>query len=59
LIGAAHSAGLAVYAYTVDDPGQMRDLIDAGIDGLFTNCPDRMRAVIDEGAGGSTQAPSG
>ena len=47
LIAQAHSAGLAVYAYTVDDPNTMRSLIEAGIDGLFTNCPDRMRALVD------------
>jgi len=47
LIAQAHSAGLAVYAYTVDDPNTMRGLIDAGIDGLFTNRPDEMRAMVD------------
>ncbi len=47
LIAQAHSADLAVYAYTVDDPKTMRALIDAGIDGLFTNRPDAMRAVVD------------
>jgi glycerophosphoryl diester phosphodiesterase len=46
LIDAAHGEGLAVYPYTVDDEALMRQLIDAGVDGLFTNHPDRMRRLI-------------
>jgi glycerophosphoryl diester phosphodiesterase len=52
----AHTAGLAVYAYTVDDPGRMRALVDDGIDGLFTNCPDRMRSLVD-GLHAETSSP--
>jgi glycerophosphoryl diester phosphodiesterase len=26
----------------------MRTLIDRGVDGIFTNYPDRMRALIEE-----------
>ncbi len=59
LIRAAHSADLAVYAYTVDDPARMLDLINAGIDGLFTNCPDRMRAVVDQAEGRAIPTQSG
>ena len=57
LIRAAHSADLAVYAYTVDDPARMQDLINAGIGGLFTNRPDRMRAVVDQSEGGRDRDP--
>jgi len=46
-VQAAHRAGLAVYVYTVDDPAEMRSLLDRGCDGLFTNLPARMRAVVD------------
>ena len=46
LVAAAHDAGLAVYPYTVDDPDDMCRLLDAGVDGLFTNRPDRMRRVL-------------
>ena len=47
LVKAAHDEGMAVYSYTVDDVDVMKRLIDLGVDGLFTNYPDRMRALVD------------
>jgi len=47
LVEAAHAAGLAVHVFTVDAPAEMRRLIGLGVDGLFTNHPDRMRAIVD------------
>lgn len=47
LVDEAHDAGLAVYVYTVDDPAEMRRMLDLGVDGLFTNHPDRMRALVE------------
>ena len=32
--------------WTVDDPRTMGALIDAGVDGLITDYPDRLRAVL-------------
>ena len=49
LVADAHEAGLAVYPFTVDDPEAMRRLLALGVDGLFTNYPDRMRALIPVG----------
>ncbi len=46
-VDAAHEAGLAVYVFTVDDPAEMRRLLAIGVDGLFTNHPDRMRQIMD------------
>jgi glycerophosphoryl diester phosphodiesterase len=40
LIRRAHAAGLAVNAWTCDDPARMRQLIGWGIDGICTNLPD-------------------
>jgi glycerophosphoryl diester phosphodiesterase len=46
LVEEAHGAGLAVYVFTVDDPVEMGRMLDLGVDGLFTNHPDRMRALL-------------
>ena len=46
LVEAAHEAGLAVYVFTVDDVAEMERLLALGVDGLFTNYPDRMRALL-------------
>lgn len=43
----AHGEGLAVYVFTVDLLDEMRRLLDLGVDGLFTNVPDRMRQLVD------------
>ena len=48
LVADAHDAGLDVIPWTVDDPATMGSLIDAGIDGLITDYPDRLRAVLAE-----------
>lgn len=47
LVEEAHAAGLAVYPFTVDAPDAMARLLDLGVDGLFTNVPARMRALVD------------
>jgi glycerophosphoryl diester phosphodiesterase len=46
LVRAAHDAGLAVYPFTVDAEPEMRRLLDLGVDGMFTNYPDRLRRVL-------------
>ncbi len=47
LVDAAHAEGLAVYVYTVDEVPEMERLLALGVDGLFTNFPERMRALLD------------
>jgi glycerophosphoryl diester phosphodiesterase len=44
----AHAIGLAVLPWTVDDPADMRRLIDMGVDGIITDYPDRLRNVMAE-----------
>ena len=46
LVEAAHRNGLHVHPYTVNDEFEMRRLIDAGVDGMFTDYPDRLCEVI-------------
>ncbi|MEB3069612.1 glycerophosphodiester phosphodiesterase [Mycolicibacter sp. MYC017] len=44
----AHTEGLRVIPWTVNDPGAMRQQIAAGVDGLITDYPSRLRAVLAE-----------
>lgn len=37
LVNAAHDAGVAINAWTVDDPDEMRRLADIGVDAIITN----------------------
>jgi len=46
-VGQAHAAGLRVYVFTVDPVEEMRRLLALGVDGLFTNVPDRMRRLLE------------
>jgi glycerophosphoryl diester phosphodiesterase len=45
-LATAHAEGLAVHVYTVDDPDPMRRLLELGVDGIFTNHPDRLRDLL-------------
>jgi glycerophosphoryl diester phosphodiesterase len=45
-VATAHRRGLEVHTYTVDDEQQMHRLLDMGVDGLFTNFPERLARVI-------------
>jgi glycerophosphoryl diester phosphodiesterase len=39
-------AGYAVRCYTVNDPARAKELIDWGVDAVFTDCPDRVLAIV-------------
>jgi glycerophosphoryl diester phosphodiesterase len=42
----AHDAGLTVNTWTCDDPGRIRWLAEAGVDGVVTNVPDVALAAL-------------
>jgi len=48
LVDRAHSLGLKVIPWTVDGADDMRAQIADGVDGLITNYPARLRAVLAE-----------
>jgi glycerophosphoryl diester phosphodiesterase len=48
MIDDAHRRGLRVIPWTIDDPATMDYFIDLGVDGIITDYPDRLRAVMAE-----------
>ncbi|MEN6356851.1 MAG: glycerophosphodiester phosphodiesterase family protein [Armatimonadota bacterium] len=46
LVDAMRSAGLKTYVWTVDDPLDMKRIIDAGVDGITTNRADVLNNVF-------------
>lgn len=47
VVAAAHELELAVHVWTVDDPAAMRELAALGVDGLITDRPTVLRALLD------------
>lgn len=39
--------GYSVHVFTVDDPEDQKRLIEWGVDGIFTNAPGALRALLD------------
>jgi glycerophosphoryl diester phosphodiesterase len=46
LVEAAHAHCLRVHPYTVDDTAEMQALRALGVDGMFTDFPDRLNALL-------------
>jgi glycerophosphoryl diester phosphodiesterase len=48
MVDRAHERGIAVVPWTVNDTPTMSRLLDLGVDGLITDYPDRLRALMAE-----------
>jgi glycerophosphoryl diester phosphodiesterase len=48
LLERAHKQDLQAVCWTVNQPDDMRALINAGVDGIMTDYPDRLVAALDE-----------
>lgn len=46
LVDAAHRRGLEVHAWTINEEGDMRRLVDLGVDGVITDRPDLLLEVL-------------
>lgn len=45
-VRAAHDRGLLVHVWTIDETADMRRLIQMGVDGIITDRPDRLLALL-------------
>ena len=48
LVQTAHEADLHIATWTVNSADAMRAVIETGVDGVITDFPDRLRAVIED-----------
>jgi glycerophosphoryl diester phosphodiesterase len=56
LVESAHARCLAVHPYTLVEKPDMREVIDLGVDGMFTDFPNRLEGVLGEGAADGNSA---
>lgn len=47
-VATAHTSGLAVHVWTVNDPDKMVKLLDMGVDGLITDRPAMAKELLEE-----------
>lgn len=48
LVDSIHAAGAHIHVWTVDEPDDMHRLLDLGVDGIVTDRPDVLNAVLTE-----------
>ena len=53
----AHRLDLQVATWTVDDTDTMRAMVAAGVDGIMTDFPDRLQAVLEDGSSAVARSP--
>jgi glycerophosphoryl diester phosphodiesterase len=46
LVAAAHRRGLEIHVWTVNDEAGMRRMLAAGVDGIMTDYPDKLIALL-------------
>ncbi len=46
-VKAAHANGIKVNAWTVNNEFSIRRLIKCGVDGIITDCPDKVRSIMN------------
>ncbi len=48
LVHELHRRDLGLYVWTVDEPDELRHMIRIGVDGIISNYPDRLKAIITD-----------
>ena len=46
-LAAAHALGLEIFVWTINEPAEMERLLELGADGIISDYPGRLRAVVD------------
>jgi glycerophosphoryl diester phosphodiesterase len=45
-VDAMHRRGLQIHVWTVNDPTQMEELLDLGVDGIMTDQPAMLKQIL-------------
>ncbi|MEM7802224.1 MAG: glycerophosphodiester phosphodiesterase family protein, partial [Chloroflexota bacterium] len=48
VVTAAHKRGLDVHVWTINEPHEMQQLIEIGVDGIFTDYPSRLLQLLSD-----------